>query len=97
MALPSSLAILWISEYVEPKLSAVPRLAKLVDVLSTGDIGSLPLGGEERCGLSVGLRAAGTYIGHFGGRSWRVWAARWCGICVGDTFVGVAVPEFVGE
>lgn len=72
MALPSSLAILWISEYVEPKLSAVPRRSKRVGVFSTGDEMSLPFGGEERCGLSVGLKAAGTYMGHFGGRSWRV-------------------------
>ena len=50
--------------------------------------------GDERCGRSVGLRAAGTYNGDFGGRSWRVARGRLgksgalCGEA-GDKFRGV--------
>lgn len=33
--------------------------------------------GEARCGRSVGRRAAGVYIGAFGGRIWRFARANW--------------------
>ena len=57
--------------FVDRRLIGLPpsppsRLSELPCTLRGG------VSGEARRGRSVGLRTAGTYIGDFGGRSWRV-------------------------
>ena len=58
--------------------------------------------GDERGGLSVGRRTAGTYIGDLGPRSWRVPKGKFGNMALllgdeGDWFIGVARAELTGE
>ena len=77
-------------------LSAPSRLSVLPCTLRGG------VSGEERGGRSVGLRTAGTYIGDFGPRSWRVARGKLGKMALllgedGDWFIGVATVELTGE
>ena len=58
--------------------------------------------GDERGGLSVGRRTAGTYIGDLGPRNWRVTRGKFGKNALlvgdeGDWFIGVATAELTGE
>lgn len=77
-------------------LSAPSRLSVLPCTLRGG------VRGDERGGLSVGRRTAGTYMGDLGPRNWRVASGKLGNMALlrgedGDWFMGVATAEWTGE
>ena len=77
-------------------LSAPSRLSVLPCTLRGG------VRGDERGGLSVGRRTAGTYMGDLGPRNWRVASGKLGNTALllgeeGDWFIGVATAEWTGE